>query len=120
MRQMPGGQWVAFEGYDTLHEHNKPKRATKKEHPTFFPKKSEPDKDPLKDINFPEISIPGFSNRQSTPVPSPEKTLSVESEQTQSNIKMSVHGGISNISNSRPKKKIKYFLPFSRHTLFMQ
>jgi hypothetical protein len=58
MRQMPAGQWVAFEGYDTVHDCSALGVRTVKQTSNSRPEwTSDNRKDPYADITFPEIQV---------------------------------------------------------------
>lgn len=67
MRQMPHGQWVAFEGYDTLHDCSKP--ISREYHPKtpllFEPPPSEKkESGSYDDLEFPDINIPRQASKK--------------------------------------------------------
>ena len=80
LRQMPGGQWVAFEGFDTIHKHEKPTVRTRtssdrtkrppamKTPPRYRADRPERSR-PYDDLSFPEIEVPGTAKgKEAKPV----------------------------------------------------
>jgi hypothetical protein len=69
LRKMPGGQWVAFEGFDTLHDCSRqPER--QQQHPGDSGAKA----DPLEGLGFDSVNIPeGF--RPAVPLTAREKPV---------------------------------------------
>jgi hypothetical protein len=67
LRKMPGGQWVAFEGFDTLHDCSR-----KSEHQQQQPGDAGAKADPLEGLGFDSVNIPeGF--RPTTTLTAQEK-----------------------------------------------
>jgi hypothetical protein len=67
MRQMPHGQWVAFEGYDTPHDCSKPipRDNNPKSLPLFeSPRSGNEEFGDYRDLEFPDISIPGQGSQE--------------------------------------------------------
>ena len=70
LRKMPGGQWVAFEGFDTIHKHEKPivRTRSSSNHTKWPPamktpppyRAGRPERSrPYDDLNFDDIEVPG-------------------------------------------------------------
>ena len=60
LRQMPGGQWVAFEGFDTIHTCHSPiEQSSLQRKPGQ--RKTGPDDSIYDNIDFPEVEIEGTS-----------------------------------------------------------
>jgi hypothetical protein len=76
LRKMPGGQWVAFEGFETLHDCTR-----KPEYTSRGPATARTGGDPLSGLDFESIQIPGgfsspatSSGRREAKKPSRQKT----------------------------------------------
>lgn len=71
MRKMPAGQWVAFEGYETVHDCQKPPTSKRTIESYHSLSRSETEKSrPYTDIGIPDVSIgstPSKSVSQRTP-----------------------------------------------------
>jgi hypothetical protein len=67
LRQMPGGQWVAFEGYDHVHNCSTPPRRSNKPADKRAPTKAtKPQLEPAPDVGFHDFELPGSVIRSSS------------------------------------------------------
>lgn len=67
LRKMPNGKWVAFEGYDTVHDCKKP--IVPSHSSTSGHSRREKDKDIYDDLSIPEVEI----DRPGTHPPQPDR-----------------------------------------------
>lgn len=73
LRQMPGGQWVAFEGFDTIHACQSPIEQSSL-YRKFEQSKTGPDDSIYDNIDFPEVEIGGGSGTATSTTSSRESS----------------------------------------------